>query len=546
MNIAAAVSLLLVLGTRGETPVKPMAKDVKDSKDSGAVVIKNAKIWGHPKATTIVFAGDKIVKVGGDELVAYTAAHTIDAHGGVVVPGFHDAHIHMLSGGRSLAQAQLASATTLDDTLKLVKQYADSHKDAPWILGRGWSYDIVPKGKMPTAKMLDAVTGDRPAALEAYDGHTMWVNSKALALAKVTKATKDPADGTVARDKDGNPEGALLENAEELVDPVIPEMTRAQKKDALALAARECAKLGITGVDAIEAGVDEWDILKELDGEGKLPIRVNVILPIEGDMDAYVKMRAAPSAKVKLIGVKGFVDGVVESKTAYMLKPYDGCTGDQCVGRPLIPPDKLDVLVREATKRNLMVALHSIGDAAVRESLDAYEKNHAKGGRIEHIEVLDKADVARFKKTGTIASMQPYHSIPGEPDPDAGAWSENLGPERRKMTFAWKTLLDAGAQMTFGSDWPVFTNDPLQGLAVAVTRQTEHGVPKGGWNIHQAITMDQAIANYAEGRTLDEGQPADLVLLPPSIDLKDAHTLWGKAPSMVVVGGTAVAGDVKP
>jgi hypothetical protein len=515
------------------------AAGAKEAKGGDAVVIHNAKVWGHKDATAVVVAGGRIEKVGGEDLLAYTAAKTVDAQGGLVLPGFHDAHIHMMGGGLSLARVQIGEAKTMEETLAKIKAWADAHPERPWVLGRGWSYDIVPKGQFPTAGDLDKIIPDRPALLRAYDGHTAWANTKALELAKITKATKDPDDGKIARDAQGNPTGALLEGAEALMDGVVPEPDRAEKKDALLAAARDCARLGLTAVDAIEGDPEEWDLLLELEKEGKLPLKVNVILPIEGNLDEYVEMRKRGTDRVKLVGVKGFIDGVVESKTAYMKKPYEG-TKDE-VGKPLIPPDKLMTLTEEATKRGFFVAYHSIGDAAVALALDAFAHAPGPRHRVEHIEVLDPNDAARFERQGVLASMQPYHAVPYEPDPDAGAWSENLGAERRKMSFAWRTLLDAKARLTFGSDWPVYTNDPLSGLAVAITRKNEHDFPPNGWNVHQKVTAEEAIAAYSEGRTVDEGQPADLVVLPPSVKLEQPMTLWGAHPTTVMVSGAIVA-----
>lgn len=545
---AIALVSVLALAACASTPTGQAPAGPQSAKESNAVVIHNARVWGHPEATAIVIVGQRIEKVGGDDLLAHAAARTIDARGGLVLPGFHDAHVHLMGGGLSLARVQLAGTRTLEQTLAAVKAWAEAHPDRPWVLGRGWSYDMVPKGSFPTARDLDRVVADRPAVLRAYDGHTAWLNTRALELAKITRDTQDPDDGTIVKDAGGNPTGALLEGAMDLLDGVVPDPDRAEMKDALLAGALDCARRGVTSLDAIEADVDEWDLLLELEREGKLPGRVNVILPIEGDLDEYAAMRERGTARVKLVGVKGFVDGVIESKTAFMKKPYstpsaDGSTSE--VGRPLIPPDKLFSLVEEATKRDFSVALHAIGDAAVALSLDAFAHAPSLNGRmhrVEHIEALDPDDAVRFERQGVIASMQPYHAVPIDPDPDLGAWSENLGAERRKMSFAWRTLVDAKAHLAFGSDWPVYTNDPLSGLAMALTRRNENGNPPGGWNAHQKLLPKEAIAAYADGRTIAEGQPADLVVLPATVKLEDPMTLWGAVPTLVMVAGTPLGG----
>lgn len=541
-TLVPCLALVACASTSGTAPSDPKSAGTTPQ-ESDALVIHNARVWGHPSATAVVVVGQRIEEVGGEDLLAHTAARTIDARGGLVLPGFHDAHVHLMGGGLSLARVQLGGTRTLEQTLATVKAWADAHPERPWVLGRGWSYDMVPKGTFPTAKDLDRVVADRPAYLRAYDGHTAWLNTKALELAKITRDTKDPDDGTIVRDAAGNPTGVLLEGAMDLLDGVVPAPDRAEKKDALLAGALDCASKGVTSLDAIEADIEEWDLLLELEREGKLPVRVNVILPIEGDLDEYVAMRERGTERVKLVGVKGFVDGVIESKTAFMKKPYStpSTSGDtREIGRPLIPRDKLFSLVEEATKRDFFVALHAIGDAAVALSLDAFAHAPSMNGRmhrVEHIEALDPDDAVRFERQAVVASMQPYHAIPIDPDPDLGAWSENLGAERRKMSFAWRTLVDARAHLAFGSDWPVYTNDPLSGLAMALGRRNENGNPSGGWNAHQKLLPKEAIAAYAEGRTIDEGQPADLVVLPATVKLEEPMTLYGARPSLVMIGG---------
>ena len=523
-----AVAIALVLAAGCATIPATKAR-----KESAAVVFHHGRVYGRPGATAVLVVGSRIEKVGGEDLLAWTAAESVDVGGGLIVPGFHDGHVHLMSGGLSLGEARLDGATTLEETLQRIGAWAKEHPTSAWVKGRGFSYDIVPKGTLPTAQMLDRAVRDRPAVIEAYDGHTSWLNTEALARARITRETRDPADGEIARDAAGDPAGALLEGASALLEGVVPEPSRDEKRAALLAAAKACARLGITTVDAIEEA-ESWELLLELGSE--LPIRVNVILPIEGDLSRYAEMRAQGTDRVQLIGVKGFVDGVVESKTAFMLSPYEGSSER---GRALIPPERLYALVAEAKSKGLLVALHSIGDAAVRLSLDALERAQAPG-RVEHIEVLDPADIPRFRKIGAIASMQPYHAVPSEPDPDAGAWSENLGADRRRMSFAWRALLDGGAALAFGSDWPVYTQDPLHGLAVAVTRQNEHALPVGGWNGAQRITIEEAIRAYTDVRTIAEGQPADLVVLPPAIQLDAPATLWTAHPTLVVAGGKIV------
>lgn len=540
----------------GATPGTPKAPVSQRSPiGSGAVLIENARVYGHPGATSLLVVDGRIHKLGGTELDAQLAARRVDAKGGVLLPGFHDAHVHMMSGGLSLSRVDIEGAKTVDETLAQVKAWADANPQAPWVIGRGWSYDIVPKGTFPTAAMLDRVVSDRPCALNAYDGHTVWLNSKALAAAHIVKETLAPPGGTIVKDAGGVPTGALLEDAEVLLDEVIPPPTRAQKKAAFLAAAQHLVKLGVTAVDAIEAGPESMELLLELEQEGALPFFVQLYLPIDSDLDQLSALREKSTQRVRLAGVKGFVDGVIESKTAYMVQPYEGEAHAR--GKPILGPKELFGLVDAADARGFQVLLHAIGDGAVRLALDAFERTHrahpyiTRRHRVEHIEVLHKDDAARFSDTWSMASMQPYHATPGDGDPNAGAWSENVGKSRLPHTFPWRSLLDKRVGLAFGSDWPVFTASPLWGLAVATTRRSATGNPKEGWNRHQAITMDEAIAAYTTDRgeaagpslsvgRIAVGQRADLVLLSPDAKLEEPLSLFQAKVALTMVEGRVV------
>jgi predicted amidohydrolase YtcJ len=539
----------------------PSSSSSSSSSTKPRVIVKGGVVYAPDQkrgADTVVIEDGVIVAVGkGFALPARADDVVVDAKGGLIVPGFHDSHIHMQGGGLSLVRAQLAGPKTLADLQKVVKDYAAAHPDRPWILGRGWSYGIVPTGTMPTAAMLDAVVKDRPVFIRAYDGHTGWANSKALELAGITKATKDPADGEVVRDKKGNPTGALKEGAQDLMDSALPKPSREEKKAALLAAAHHCKALGLTAVNDIFYDEDTFELWTELEDEGVLPIRIEVSPPLEpttGNLDAYAAWRDKLRGRrlVHFGFLKGFLDGVIESKTAYMTAPYEGTKEE--VGRPLIPPDKFFALVDQAHARGFQVGVHAIGDAAVRMSLDAFaaaQKAHPDVGvrhRIEHIELVNNADVPRFNELDVIASMQPYHANPFGNEPEKGPWSENIGKGRWPMTMAWKTLLTAGAPLTFGSDWPVFTASPLHGLALAITRRDDKGDPKAGWNAHQAVSVKDAMHAYAVERgdldgpaeqigRLAVGQVGDVVVLDPSVRLDQPATLWTGTVTAVVVDG---------
>lgn len=571
--VVVALSLSLAACATEQQTTRPYDKASSTTAPT-ALAITNGHLHGAAGATAVLLAGEHISLVGSDPEIrnaAPASTRFLDAQGGSVLPGFHDAHIHLLSGGTSLGQLDLDEGQSLEEIKGTLKAYADAHPADPWLRGRGYSYGIVPRGQFPTRHDLDAVVKDRPVLLRAYDGHSAWANTRALELSGVTADSPDPPDGTLVREADGRtPAGTLLEGAVSLVSRAIPEPSRVEKKAALRAALADVARLGVTDVDAIESDEQVFPVLAELLGEGALPVRVSVSLPLEegldlGDprlsarfeerLDRYEELRRAyASPKLRFGFLKGFVDGVIDAKTAYMLDPYESSTER---GRPLIPPEALFQLVERAHARRFQVALHAIGDAAVRLALDAYEAAARKHPdvtlrhRVEHIEALDPGDAARFARLRVVASMQPFHANPFGPEPDKGVWSENLGARRRKMSFAWKYLVDRGAPLTFGSDWPVFTANPLQGLAVALTRRDENGNPPGGWNAEHVISLDAALFAYgverggpqgpsAEVGRIAPGQMADLVVLEPGVRLEDPRTLWKGRVAITITGGAVV------
>ena len=523
----------------------------------GTLVVVNARVFGHDDADALYVKNGRIEAVGkrsSVEPMAPDGVLRIDAKGGIALPGFHDAHIHMMSGGLTLVGLNLNDLRSVAAVAQALKTYAREHPGNGWIVGRGWQYDIVPGGQFPSRHDIDRVVSDRPVLLDSYDGHSSWVNSLALALGKIDSATPDPPDGHIVREVDGStPSGILLERADAPLQRLIPEPDHATKLEALHRAVLHCLGLGITSVDDITSDLQVFGLYEELRAAGKLPLRVTVSLPVAGDIDSYEALRRNHASPYLRFGfLKGYVDGVIESATAYMLEPYDGRIDR---GAPLLEPDQLQQLIERAETHGFTVGLHAIGDAAVRLSLDAFSavpQRQSTGqihGRIEHIESLDPADLNRFRELHIVASMMPLHAIPSGETPDEGIWSKNLGAKRLPHSFAWRELLDAGATLAFGSDWPVMSADPLRGIAVAATRQNEAGQPAGGWNARQRITAREAIDAYTAGSAIaigrgDElgrltpGFSADLVLLAPDVDLDRPSTLWrGDRIRYVIVDG---------
>lgn len=503
------------------------------------LLLTHVHVWGASDADAVLVVGSKIAAVGHSAELRAKNPHAVERDGdsGWLLPGFHDCHVHLLSGGMALRQPALEEARSVAEIVALLADYARANPHGAWILGRGWKYDIVPSGTFPKARALDGIDS-RPIFLESYDGHTAWVNSRALALAGLAGLP-------------GRSDGTLREGDMALVEKLIPEPSREEKASALRAALLHLSARGVTTAHHIGSDHASVDILHELARAGDLPLRVIVGLPLEGELESYQALRNQDDELVRVGFVKGFLDGVIESRTAFMLAPY---TGHADRGAPLIPEGTLHHAIAAAQAAGLPVALHSTGDAAVRKALDVLP--HGRH-RIEHIEVIDTLDIPRFAQIGIFASMQPYHAYPAEESPEPGVWSQNIGAERLPRTFAWRALADAGATLLFGSDWPVMAAEPFWGLAVAVSRQDENGHPEGGWNAHQALSLEQAVAAYTTAAALWEGTAdrqgqirpgfdADLVLLAPDFDPKDAHTFWQPDLVRLVLMGGVVRFDASP
>jgi len=485
----------------------------------------------------------------------------------LVLPGFDDAHIHLMSGALSLERVDLIEDGTVGAVQARIRAFAAAHPGAPWVLGRGWLYGSFPGG-LPTRAQLDAAVADRPAYMECYDGHSGWANSRALALAGITKDTKDPVGGAIVRDPaTGEPTGALKEAATSLVESKIPLPGTEERYQLLLRALRLLNSQGLTSVQDAGYAPAQLDadlpLMERALREGRLTVRLTVSVQMSpGDADAAIA-RAAALAQghrgplLRFGAVKGFVDGVIEAHTAAMLEPYsdDPAAG---TGRPNWGPAALDAAVTAADRAGLQVYLHAIGDRGVRMALDAHEAAlRANGrtdrrGRIEHVETISPADYPRFQALGVIASMQPLHANPDQNNADV--WSRNIGPERASRGFSWRSIEKAGGRLVFGSDWPVVTSDVMRGLYCAVTRKTKDGTPAGGWLPEQAVSLESALRHYtidgayasfeeAEKGSLAPGKSADLVVLSEDLFRHPPEAILKTRVLLTMVDGRVVHHD---
>ncbi len=499
------------------------------------LVILNASIHtmdeARPTAEAVAIAGNRIGAMGSTaemRALAGPGTRVIDAAGKTVLPGFNDAHVHFLMGGFSLANVDLRDASSPEEVARRLGEYAKKLPKGRWILGGDWDHEKWPGAPLPTKEMIDAVTPDHPVFVNRLDGHMALANSLALKLAGVTKETKDPPGGVIVRDaKTGEPTGVLKDGAEGLVDRVVPDKTFDEKHVAAKAATEHAAQMGVTSLADMSADGDVG-LYQYMLERGELKTRIYAMRSIVSwEVLAKTGVRAAfGSDRLRIGGLKGFADGSLGSSTAYFFAPYSdtpdtrGLLFDQ-----MLPEGAMLKRVEAADKLGLQVMIHAIGDEANMRILDIYREAAEKNGprdrrfRIEHAQHLRGSEIPRFGKQKVIASMQPYHAA------DDGRWCDKrIGPERSKDTYAFRSLLDTGAVLAFGSDWTVAPLNPLEGLKAAVTRQTLDGKHPNGWMPEQKLTLDQAVRAYTVGSayaefaehvkgTITPGKLADLVML---------------------------------
>jgi predicted amidohydrolase YtcJ len=544
------------------------AQESKDGKNATDMVVLHGRIYTldakQPWVQALAIRGDKIVAVGDDAAVGkFRGAGTkvIDAAGQLVLPGFVDCHIHFMDGSLSLGRVNLEGAKDVAEIQQRLRDYAAKHPGKDWLLGRGWDYAMFGTAALPDKKYLDELFPDRPVFLEGYDGHTYWANSKALALAGITHDTPDPPNGIIVRDTATHEAtGALKEAAQDAVAKAVPEVTRAERLAALRAGIKWANENGLTRVHSAGGDFPQLELYDELRRHGDLTLRFYIAYFMDPpemrpqDVDAIENARKKyRDAWIDTNAVKFMVDGVIESHTAAMIEPYSD--DPSLKGKLFWEPAKYSSAVAELDNRGLQLFTHAIGDLGVRTALDAYqhaeEVNHTsdRRPRIEHIETVTAADIPRFGELGVIASMQPLHSYPNVDTLEV--WARNAGPDRASRAWSWKSIAGAGGRYAFGSDWPVVTLNPWEGLQTAVTRQTRQGTPEVGFVPSQRLTVAQAVEGYTLGAafagrrektegSLEKGKLADLIIVSQNIFEIDPHKISETKVRTTIVGGQVV------
>lgn len=514
MTAVLGAALFAVLAASGEA--KPMADKI----------LVHGRIWtadpARPWAEAAAIRDGRILAVGSEADIRKAAgpgAEVLDAGGGLVLPGFIDSHVHFVNGGFSAMNVELRDAGSKAEFIRRIAEKAKSLPKGEWILNGEWDHQRFSPVELPRREWIDAVTPDNPVCVNRLDGHMVLANSLALKRGGVTMATAAPAGGEIVRDPaTGEPTGILKDAAMDLVMAKIPDPSPVQVRRAVEAAMSAAAEKGVTSVHDV-SGEAGFGVYQDLLREGRLKTRISFYVPISS-AEAVIRMQLKPgfgNDRLRFLGLKGFADGSLGSSTAYFFEPYtdDPRTRGLLHGQ-MFPEGVMEKRILAAEKAGLQVAIHAIGDRANAIILDIFEKAVAQGGardrrfRIEHAQHLRPADIARFGRLGIVASVQPYQVI------DDGRWADSkIGPGRAKTTYAFRSLLEAGARLAFGSDWPVAPMDPVMGIYAAVTRRTLDEKNPDGWVPDQKIPLEEALRGFTVYAATAEFAEADKGSIAP-------------------------------
>ena len=521
------------------------------------LIISNAKIFtsdnSRPWAEAVAVKGNRIMYVGdnqGAESLRGEGTRVIDGQGHTLTPGFIDTHVHLLWGSIWMGNAQLQDVRTKEDLKQVLTAFADQNKTDPWVVGRGIRYSIV-----STRQELDEIIAGRPVYIGAFDGHTGWANTRALEMAGILHDDqREMANGIIVRDQDGIAAGELREgDAMRLVMDLVPQPDAARKRELLKLAIQAFNKTGITSVHNMNGDMEELMAYAALEDAGEMNMRVYVPYHVKPEATEEMLAEAAEMAKVKMDYVRGgaakfFMDGVWESYTAYNIHPY--ADEPEAKVEPIFSLEHFTRMATLCDRMRLQVAVHCCGDGAVRQALDGYEAIQKINGkrdsrhRVEHIEVCQPEDMPRFKELGVIASMQTSHA-PFSLEEDV-VWTKRTGPERWPYSFAWRSLKNAGATLSLGSDWTVAPFDPMINIYVALNRSKYAETDPD-----QRLTLEECILGYTrdaaytefmehEKGQVKEGFLADLVLFSHDLFEVPPQDIMTARPVLTVVDGRVV------
>jgi predicted amidohydrolase YtcJ len=520
-------------------------------------LIAVGSVWtgdsANPVAQAVAVQADTIVAVGDSTaLLASAGKDTRVLRGAMVVPGLMDDHTHFISWGQTLASVDLRDASSPEEFVRRIGAFAKTLKPGEWITEGNWDHERFPGSPLPSREWVDSVTPDNPVMVSRYDGHMIFANSAALKAAAVDRNSRDVPGGEIVRGAGGEPTGIFRDAAMEIVDRARPAPSESQVDSAAARAIRDAAEHGVTGVAFVTALWPEIAALRRARARGALTVRVSAYPPIADWRNAAETLRVhgPGDAMLRLAGVKGMVDGSLGSTTAWFFEPFSDAR--HTTGLQVTNIDSLRTWIGKSDSAGLQVVVHAIGDRANAWLLDVFDsvaKTHGARDRrfkVEHAQHLRREEIPRFAALNVQPSMQPYHAI------DDGRWAEKrIGPERIKTTYAFRSLLDAGARLAFGSDAPVAPLDPIQGIYGAVTRATLDDRNPGGWVPEEKITVDEALRAYTSANAwgmfwdqvtgvLKPGYQADLVVLDKDLKAIAPEEIRNAKVIATVVGGRVV------
>ncbi len=537
------------------------------SKPAADLIVTNAKIWtvdrARPQAEALAILGDRIVAVGSaTEVDLWHGPQTrvLDAKGKLLLPGFNDAHVHFVDGGDHLKAVQLKDAPSAAEFAKRIEERVKTTPKGEWITGGDWDEQKWSPAELPTKELIDAATPETPVWVNRYDGHESLANSVVLHLAGITAKTADPSGGEIVHDAQGNPTGILKDAAQDLVNKVMPPMTSAHRMRAIRQALEHAASLGVTSIQDMNPSYEDVKAYAELQEKGTLTIRIYAA-PIETDWkdQAKIGVRHAFGTSLLRIGaVKGYADGSLGSGTAYFFDPYtDAPQNHGLLSDEMHPASAMPQRLKNADAAGLQLCIHAIGDRAISMTLTMFEQIEKANGkrdrrwRIEHSQHMAAKDFARYAQLGVIASVQPYHAI------DDGRWAEKrIGPDRVKRTYAFRTFLDNGVRLAFGTDWSVAPLSPMWSVYAAVTRATLDGKNPDGWVPEQKLTVAEAVEAYTMGSAYAEfqekekgsitpGKLADFVVLSDDIFTIPRAAIKNVRIDATYLGGKLVYGGLQ-
>jgi predicted amidohydrolase YtcJ len=553
--IAASIAAL-----HQASPVRagnPVGETMQQEDSTVDLALINGVIYtgdpAKPRVQALASGGGIIVATGTTAEIRKLInprTRVIDLHGGFAMPGFNDAHLHLGSAAQAKISVDLEGAKSIAEFQRRIRDRVAQSKPGEWITGRGWDHTLWNPARFPTRQDLDVVSGDHPMFFTHISGHVSVANSKALEIAGITASTPNPPGGEIEHDDQGQPDGMLKEGpASSLVGRHIPPPTPAQRRQGIELALKEAAANGITSMQD-NSSWDDFLTYRALKTEGTLTARISEWLPFDASLDRLQQMRADGGTTdpwLKTGMLKGFMDGALGTGTAALLAPYSDAPNS--TGILESHPEELNRMCVDRDKAEFQIGLHAIGDRGVRTALDCFAAVAAANGprdrrdRVEHAQIVAPDDFARFASLHVIASMQPSHQTTDM------RWAERrLGPERIKGAYAWKTMLNDGVTLAFGTDWPVEIINPMRGLHACVTRQLPDGSPKDGWQPQEKISMDECIHAYTVGSAYAEfeegkkgqlmpGQYADIIILTTDVTKIPSKQILDVNVVQTIVGG---------